>query len=680
MKELSEEEEQWLEVFAKYNPFFEDLFSFFSKNKFLTEKQYESLEEELEKAEEEGKYILDKTDFSFLKEHAEENEDLRKILEIYEEDGFLDDSDFNSFFDIKLELNPDFKKREIFTSRSENGLQRKTSNESLNDRKSLSEEILAKDPISNDLIYILKLENNKWWVGKTTNLKSAIKRHEKGTGPPWTHIYKPLGVEEVIENGDLKEITLTRMREYGWENVRGYAWSQWNVKNPPKELRSVLKPWELKKKSRNVEYLVYVIKLKHNKWYIGKTTNIKKELKLHRQGLISSYTSVNKVLKVEELIVNGNFEKIISRYIKKYGEKNIQVENLKTENRRNTEEINNTKEEVITPDLEETTYVLELENDKWYIGSTSDLESDLKKHKLGKKTSWTKLYKIKSVEEKDLSESLGNVSIKYMKKFGWWNVRGYPFRSKGKKWPPEEIKDQFNSVNEKDSEKPVVYILRLENEKWYVGRTYNLARSLKFHKLGSPPWVDIHKFIDVTEIIEEGDLVEITLEYMRKYGWQNVRGAYWKSWDLKKPPRVLRKKLELQPISDENLSQNVFKNRVSKKLREIENELVYILRLENNKWWIGKTKNLNKKLSEIQRGKGSEWIRENKIISVEKVIEGGNLTFVTLDYIKEYGHENVRGTCWHDGAQAYIPKKIKELVSEQKKDKVKILKRKFVYR
>jgi len=120
MKDLSEEEEQWLEVFAKYNPFFEALFSFFSKNKFLTEKQYEQLEEEIGRFEEERNYILDKADLRFLKEHVEENEDLREILDIYEEDGFLDDSNYNTLIDIKLELNPDFRKRDLSPIKPEN--------------------------------------------------------------------------------------------------------------------------------------------------------------------------------------------------------------------------------------------------------------------------------------------------------------------------------------------------------------------------------------------------------------------------------------------------------------------------------------------------------------------------------------------------------------------------------
>ena len=51
MKDLSGEEERWLEVFTRYNPFFEDILKFFSKNNFLTEKQYEQLEEEIVKFE-----------------------------------------------------------------------------------------------------------------------------------------------------------------------------------------------------------------------------------------------------------------------------------------------------------------------------------------------------------------------------------------------------------------------------------------------------------------------------------------------------------------------------------------------------------------------------------------------------------------------------------------------------
>ena len=31
------------------------------------------------------------------------------------------------------------------------------------------------------------------------------------------------------------------MRRYGWENVRGHGWRRWDMKNPPKELRTTNK-------------------------------------------------------------------------------------------------------------------------------------------------------------------------------------------------------------------------------------------------------------------------------------------------------------------------------------------------------------------------------------------------------------------------------------------------------
>ena len=68
------------------------------------------------------------------------------------------------------------------------------------------------------------------------------------------------------------------------------------------------------------------MKLENGKWYIGKTTNIQRELRDHRLGFISSFTSSNKILKLEELIENGNIEIIVSGYKQKYGEENLRVE------------------------------------------------------------------------------------------------------------------------------------------------------------------------------------------------------------------------------------------------------------------------------------------------------------------------------------------------------------------
>ncbi len=93
--------------------------------------------------------------------------------------------------------------------------------------------------MENHLVYILKLKDDNWYVGKTANLDKEIKRIIKGKGPAWTQMHELETVVKLIEGGDLKQITLSYMKKYGWQHVRGYAWSQRDMKNPPKELRKV---------------------------------------------------------------------------------------------------------------------------------------------------------------------------------------------------------------------------------------------------------------------------------------------------------------------------------------------------------------------------------------------------------------------------------------------------------
>ncbi|GAH86264.1 unnamed protein product, partial [marine sediment metagenome] len=97
-------------------------------------------------------------------------------------------------------------------------------------------------------------------------------------------------------------------------------------------------------------------------------------------------------------------------------------------------------------------------------------------------------------------------------------------------------------------------------------------------------------------------------------------------------------------------------------------EVIYVLRLGNNTWWVGKTKYFDKTIKRIRMGKGRRWIMTNGFKAVEETVENGDIIEKTLEYMKRYGWEKVRGTCWHDGLQSYIPKKIKEYVSKQKHD------------
>ena len=77
------------------------------------------------------------------------------------------------------------------------------------------------------LIYTLKLEKNKWYVGKTTNPLSRLDDHFKHGGSSWTRKYKPLSIDKMFEGDSFDEDkwVLIYMDKYGIENVRGGSYS-----------------------------------------------------------------------------------------------------------------------------------------------------------------------------------------------------------------------------------------------------------------------------------------------------------------------------------------------------------------------------------------------------------------------------------------------------------------------
>ena len=51
-------------------------------------------------------------------------------------------------------------------------------------------------------IYILELENNKYYVGKTTNTAFRLEQHFNNSGSQWTKKYKPIKILELKSNCD----------------------------------------------------------------------------------------------------------------------------------------------------------------------------------------------------------------------------------------------------------------------------------------------------------------------------------------------------------------------------------------------------------------------------------------------------------------------------------------------
>lgn len=75
-------------------------------------------------------------------------------------------------------------------------------------------------------VYVLSLENNKFYVGKTTDVAKRFSSHVQGNvrSAHWTRKHKPKSVIETFENADgLEEdrVTLMYMIRYGIDHVRG---------------------------------------------------------------------------------------------------------------------------------------------------------------------------------------------------------------------------------------------------------------------------------------------------------------------------------------------------------------------------------------------------------------------------------------------------------------------------
>jgi predicted GIY-YIG superfamily endonuclease len=87
------------------------------------------------------------------------------------------------------------------------------------------------------LVYVLKLKDNKVYVGITMNFNLRYAQHLAGEGANWTRLHKPIEVMEIIPNayeGLEKAKTLECMNEHGWDNVRGGPWCQVTYKTDPR--------------------------------------------------------------------------------------------------------------------------------------------------------------------------------------------------------------------------------------------------------------------------------------------------------------------------------------------------------------------------------------------------------------------------------------------------------------
>jgi hypothetical protein len=78
-------------------------------------------------------------------------------------------------------------------------------------------------------IYVLLLQDNKYYIGKTNTPYKRIQSHFNNDGSVWTKLNKPIDIYQIIPNCDdfdEDKYTLQYMEKYGIENVRGGSYTK----------------------------------------------------------------------------------------------------------------------------------------------------------------------------------------------------------------------------------------------------------------------------------------------------------------------------------------------------------------------------------------------------------------------------------------------------------------------
>ena len=149
------------------------------------------------------------------------------------------------------------------------------------------------------IIYILKLENNKYYVGKTHNLDKRLHFHKNNLGSEWTKKYKYKYIIETFNSDsafDEDKYVKIYMNKYGIDNVRGGSYNQ--IKLSQEQKNNLIKELQTVK---NVCYRCgrnnHFIKNCYAKTDINGNnllTNIHKEDDLSFSNIMNDFVSISK--------------------------------------------------------------------------------------------------------------------------------------------------------------------------------------------------------------------------------------------------------------------------------------------------------------------------------------------------------------------------------------------------
>lgn len=96
------------------------------------------------------------------------------------------------------------------------------------------------------ITYILKLEDDNWYVGLTMDFNRRMVEHFEQVNPSkWTKLHKPVKIHRIYIGDREDEMTLKMMKKYGVDNVRG---GKFHAPELPPDLMPKVREAMLKKK------------------------------------------------------------------------------------------------------------------------------------------------------------------------------------------------------------------------------------------------------------------------------------------------------------------------------------------------------------------------------------------------------------------------------------------------
>lgn len=147
---------------------------------------------------------------------------------------------------------------------------------------------------------VLKLGSDKYWIGETGDPESFIQNTREGKGSRWTRKYGFVDVDSIVDDGDNEEMIIALMRYKGIDNVRGTSL-------PGKKLPDHVYDLVFGTSSNSI----YVLRLSDDKYYVGKTNNVKERLSQHRNHKGAKWTAMYPPLKknpIESYATDDLFE------------------------------------------------------------------------------------------------------------------------------------------------------------------------------------------------------------------------------------------------------------------------------------------------------------------------------------------------------------------------------------